>query len=124
MEAYVGLDAHSKRSVFVIANAAGEVIGRGDVPTTPAGLATLRTEGRGQLSRCLRSDIGWTKLHATLAEHPDLARYIELHHAVWRATHAQVLALDDQLAPTAAPCGDALRRLQTIPGVGPIVALT
>ena len=44
MEAYVGLDAHSKRSVFVIANAQGEVIGRGDVPTTPAGLATLRTE--------------------------------------------------------------------------------
>ena len=233
MKAYVGLDAHSKRSVFVIANAQGEVIGRGDVPTTPAGLATLRTEhqvaagtpvalesgtvaffvarqlaalelapvvidahevrlkayrpqhksdrrdaqelceglrrgtyrtrihvppppiaalrevlsrrrhfvrmqtaeilaakrllradGLGHLSRCLRSDVGWTKLHATVAERPELARYIELHHAVWRAAHAQVLALDDQLAPTAAPCGDALRRLQTIPGVGPIVALT
>jgi hypothetical protein len=33
MEAYVGLDAHSKRSVFVIANAQGAVIGRGDVPS-------------------------------------------------------------------------------------------
>jgi hypothetical protein len=227
MEAYVGLDAHSKRSVFVIANAAGEVIGRGDVPTTPAGLATLRTEhqlaagtpvalesgtvaffvarqlaaldlapvvidahevrlkayrpqhksdrrdaqelceglrrgtyrtrihvppptiaalreilsrrrhfvrmqtaevlaakrllraeGLGHLSRCLRSDVGWTKLHATLTAHPQLAGYIDLHHAVWRAAHTQVLALDDQLAPTAAPCGDALRRCRRSPASG------
>jgi Transposase len=44
MEAYVGLDVHSKRSVFLIEGAAGQVRGRGDIPTTPAGLATLRTE--------------------------------------------------------------------------------
>ena len=208
--------------MFVIADAQGEVIGRGDVPTTPAGLATLRTEHQlaagtpvalksgtvaffvarqlaaldlapvvidahevrlkayrpqhksdrrdaqelceglrrgtyrtrihvppptiaalrevlsrrrhfvrmqtadvlGHLSRCLRSDVGWTQLQATLTEHPALAGYVARHHTVWRAAHAQVLALDEQLGPTAAPCGNALRRLQTIPGVGPIVALT
>ena len=39
---YVGLDVHSKQSVFVIADAAGTVIAEGEVPTTPAGLAELR----------------------------------------------------------------------------------
>src|SRR5438128_7329241 len=46
MEAYVGLDTHSKRSVYVIANGAGDVVARGEVPTTPAGFATLRSEHR------------------------------------------------------------------------------
>ena len=39
---YVGLDVHSKQSVFVIADAAGTVIAEGEVPTTPVGLAELR----------------------------------------------------------------------------------
>jgi hypothetical protein len=39
---YVGLDVHSKQSVFVIADAAGTVTAEGAVPTTPAGLAALR----------------------------------------------------------------------------------
>jgi hypothetical protein len=34
MEAYVGLDVHSKRSVFVIEAADGRVVARGDIPTT------------------------------------------------------------------------------------------
>jgi hypothetical protein len=42
METYVGLDVHSKRSVFVIEGAEGRVVGRGDIPTTPAGFRQLR----------------------------------------------------------------------------------
>ena len=38
MGMYVGLDVHSKRSVFVIEAADGRVIARGDIPTTPAGV--------------------------------------------------------------------------------------
>ena len=34
MEAYVGLDVHSKRSVFVIEAEDGRVVARGDIPTT------------------------------------------------------------------------------------------
>jgi hypothetical protein len=37
MEAYVGLDVHSKRSVFVIETEDGRVVARGDIPTTPEG---------------------------------------------------------------------------------------
>jgi hypothetical protein len=38
---YVGLDVHSRDSVFVIQDEAGAILGRGVVPTTPAGLAQL-----------------------------------------------------------------------------------
>ena len=44
MEMYVGLDAHSKRSVFVIEAEDGRVVARGDIPTTPAGFRQLRQE--------------------------------------------------------------------------------
>jgi hypothetical protein len=37
MECYVGLDVHSKASVFVIQEKCGRVIARGEMPTTPAG---------------------------------------------------------------------------------------
>ena len=37
MECYVGLDVHSKASVFVIQDAGGQVVTHGDVPTTPEG---------------------------------------------------------------------------------------
>src|SRR3989442_15272749 len=44
MESYVGLDVHSKRSVFVIEAADGRVVARGDIPTTPAGFRQLREQ--------------------------------------------------------------------------------
>src|SRR5437667_1041044 len=44
MESYVGLDVHSKRSVFVTEAEDGRVVGRGDVPTTPAGFRQLRQQ--------------------------------------------------------------------------------
>src|SRR2546428_12956468 len=37
MESYVGLDVHSKRSVFVIEAEDGRVVARGDIATTPVG---------------------------------------------------------------------------------------
>jgi hypothetical protein len=40
----VGLDVHSKRSVFVIEAADGRVVARGDIPTTPAGFRQLREQ--------------------------------------------------------------------------------
>ena len=46
MRVYVGLDVHSKWSVFVIEQEDGKVIGRGQIPTTPAGLGRLKKEHR------------------------------------------------------------------------------
>jgi len=39
---YVGVDVHSRQSVFVIEDAEGRVIAQGEVPTTPAGFEHLR----------------------------------------------------------------------------------
>jgi Transposase len=37
MECYVGLDVHSKASVFVIQDGRGQVLSQGELPTTPEG---------------------------------------------------------------------------------------
>ena len=42
MGMYVGLDVHSKRSVFVIQREDGAVVARGEIPTTPEGFGQLR----------------------------------------------------------------------------------
>ena len=44
MEMYVGLDVHSKQSVFVIEDENGKVVARGEVPTSREGMERLRTE--------------------------------------------------------------------------------
>src|SRR5262249_10132504 len=41
---YVGLDVHSRETVFVIQDEAGTTVGRGAVPTTPEGLARVRRD--------------------------------------------------------------------------------
>jgi transposase len=42
MERYVGLDVHSKNSVYAIQDESGQVVGKGTVPTTPEGLQHIR----------------------------------------------------------------------------------
>jgi transposase len=42
MKSYVGMDVHSKSSVFVIQNERGEELGRGEVPTSREGFSSLR----------------------------------------------------------------------------------
>ena len=42
MKCYVGLDVHSKSSVFVIQDERGEELGRGEVPTSREGFSSLR----------------------------------------------------------------------------------
>jgi len=44
MESYVGLDVHSKRSVFVIETSDGRVRARGDIPTNRASFRQLRQQ--------------------------------------------------------------------------------
>lgn len=46
MRAYVGVDVHSKSSVFVIQNERGEELGRGEVPTSAEGFSALQRRFR------------------------------------------------------------------------------
>jgi transposase len=230
---YVGLDVHSKQSVFVIQDATGKVVAQGEVPTTPPGLQQLQAEhqlpagtpvaletgtvaffvarqltgqglapvvvdahevrlkahcptqksdrrdahelcegirrgiyrtlvhvpppavttlretlsrrrhfvrlqtaeinavkrllrgtGLGHLSRSLGTEVGWAKLVGVLAAYGELRRYVEQHRALWRCAREQRAALEAFLATQRAAVATAMQRLETIPGVGPIVAAT
>jgi transposase len=84
----------------------------------------LRGTGRGQQSRSLGTEVGWAKLLAALAGHGELRAYVEHHQALWRSASEQVRTLEQSLAQQRAASAVALDRLETVPGVGPIVAAT
>jgi transposase len=83
----------------------------------------LRTAGLGHLTRDLGTNTGWMRLRATLPE-SSLAAYVAQHHAAWRCAGEQIAALEQRLNQQQRAFADDVRRLETIPGVGPIVALT
>jgi transposase len=84
----------------------------------------LRAAGLGQLKASLRTASGWSKLVATLTAQPSLQRALGHHQALWQQARTEVQALEQLLAEQQQPFAADLQRLQTIPGVGPIVALT
>ena len=61
---------------------------------------------------------------ARLPADDGLRTYVAHHRAVWECAGAQVVALDHRLRTFAVAFRPEVRRLQTVPGVGPIVALT
>ena len=84
----------------------------------------LRTAGLRHLSCRLQSESTWTKLSGAVALDPSLHGFVEAHRAVWHCAHEQILALEHALDQQAEPLRLEFDRLQTVPGVGPLVALT
>jgi transposase len=84
----------------------------------------LRAAGLQSLGRSLRTDAAWEKLMTALAIEPALHTFVTAHRALWQCAQAQVGVLEDSLHVQQAPMQRDLDRLQTVPGVGPIVALT
>ena len=72
----------------------------------------------------LRSASRWEHLINALAVEPALQAHTRLHYAVWQQAGEQVRALDHLLGDLGRGFRDDVRRLETVPGVGPIVALT
>lgn len=58
MKSYVGLDVHSKSSVFVIQNERGEELGRGEVPTSAEGFSAMRLRYRLRASTLVALESG------------------------------------------------------------------
>lgn len=58
MKSYVGMDVHSKSSVFVIQNERGEELGRGEVPTSLEGFSSLRLRFRLRASTLVALESG------------------------------------------------------------------
>ena len=84
----------------------------------------LRTAGFEALGRSLQADSGWDKLLASVTPMPSLHAFCLMHRAVWRCAQEQIVALEGSLREQQQPFQHDLDRLQTVPGVGPIVALT
>jgi transposase len=72
----------------------------------------------------LRTERGWSRLLALLDGEEELAAHVELHQEAWRCAKAQAAAEEALLEVQARPFQDQVRRLETVPGVGRIVALT
>jgi transposase len=85
----------------------------------------LRSLGLTVLSaKSLRTSAAWTNLIAALPAAASVRLHVEQHYALWRCAGEQIVALDQRLRTFAIAFRDEMRRLQTVPGVGPIVALT
>lgn len=84
----------------------------------------LRAAGLQSLGRSLRTDAAWSKLLAAVTVEPALHDFATAHRALWRCAHEQVGVLEDSLRTQQEPLQRDLDRLQTVPGVGSIVALT
>lgn len=84
----------------------------------------LRAAGLGSLKINLRTTTGWSKLQAALTDQPPVQQAVRHYSALWHQAQTQVQTLEQQLATLRQPFATDLQRLQTIPGVGPIVALT
>jgi transposase len=78
----------------------------------------------GPLGKSLRTAAGWEKLLAAVSTDPELRTFLTHHRAVWRSAGEQVAELERALARQAETIAADVARLQTLPGVGPIVALT
>lgn len=84
----------------------------------------LRAAGLASFSRNLNSAAGWERLMGALSSDSTLQAFAERHRSLWRCSHEQVGALEASLHEQRELWNDDVIRLQTAPGVGPIVALT
>jgi transposase len=84
----------------------------------------LRAAGLGHLSKSLGTHAAWGKLLTALTPEPALRTYVAQPHALWRCAQEQIVGLEETLAAQPAPIAPVAARLQTVPGVGPLVSLT
>lgn len=84
----------------------------------------LRTAGMPALARSLTSAKAWERLLKAVALSPALHDHLSAHYALWTCAQEQIARLAKSLEAQGAPFQEQLDRMQTVPGVGPIVALT
>ena len=83
----------------------------------------LRASGLRHLSRSVQVESAWRALQSRV-EDVRLVSQIEFHHQVWRAAGDQIAILENSLVEQSKLFKADFDRLRTVPGVGPVVALT
>lgn len=84
----------------------------------------LRGAGLRSLCRSLKTETAWRKLLAKLEPEGALRDYIEMHAQVWRCAQQKVAVLETSLERQEEAFAEVSARLQQLPGVGQITALT
>jgi transposase len=83
----------------------------------------MRTAGLPPV-RSLQSVKAWQRLLQQVASNPTLHGFASAHYALWACAGEQVAQINASLEEQGEPFREQLERLQTVPGVGPIVSLT
>lgn len=87
----------------------------------------LRSAGLRDLAEVgLKTDAGWKKLLKELADDESLAKFVTIHFQMWQRAKSLVTQLEVELnkLEKREVFAEPSRHLQTIPGVGQVVALT
>jgi len=84
----------------------------------------LRSAGKEVLARSLRAEAGWNRLMAALSDAPALQAHVLQHRALWRCAREQIESLEHEVRELGRPWKKELDLLDSIPGVGTIVAST
>jgi transposase len=84
----------------------------------------LRAEGLAHLAKTLKTEAAWDALHDRLSFARDQQAHLTCHRAVWSCAQVQIMRLEAELDRLAERYAEPCRRLQAIPGFGPIVSLT
>lgn len=84
----------------------------------------LRSAGLARRNRSLQHEGGWDRLEESLADEPELLEYVQMHRGVWQLAGEKIKRIGDRLEELGREHEATVERLQTVPGVGPIVALT
>jgi transposase len=84
----------------------------------------LRSKGLSSSARSLGTESAWNKLISSLQDDPLLRATCSAHRALWRCANDQVRSLETLLHEQKVAFQADVDRLQKVPGVGLIVALT
>jgi transposase len=83
----------------------------------------LRLRGEGRLAGLLNSEKAWQNLLAN-PQLQDRRSLLALHADLWRQTQTARRQLEEELLQTARPFEPIIDLLRSVPGVGPLVAIT
>lgn len=84
----------------------------------------LRAEGLGSLYKSLESERAWEALLEKIKEREELHGYVTLHRETWSLAKRNKGLLEENMKEAQEPFKEQSQRLQTIPGIGWITALT
>lgn len=72
----------------------------------------------------MTSDTAWGKALESVISDSTLHAFCQAHYALWRCAQEQIQIVEELIRDQQQPYQPEIDRLQTVPGVGPIVAVT